>query len=515
MVAASVLAPLLFGPAVATASPPCDDDDDWGEATSLLPADGAVGVATDALIWLEVVDSSEDDDAFFPTPPLRLRDSAGDDVPLEYLGPTGGQAARMVAWRPVGGLTPDSAYEAECESDDWDGICEDAPADQAFSTGAGISSSAPYVPDIDSVEMRTYPNEFADYCGGSWAEDHVAVHLSSAAPINVLFRATRAGEEGPADPLGGDGVDSAGTSATAELAGEIPPATRLHLRAGSMDLAGRFSGWSEERSVTMPAAGCSSSRSFGEAALCLAFLLAGGGLLRRGRRSPWLAALAAMALPILAAPPLAQAAEDPSAERGDVPTPDDPPPAEEAPASPPPAPGADAGAFDWRTPLAARLATASRGWGVAAAFAGAVQVGFLVALPFRAPAALSGTVGCAIGWLPTLAGLVSAVSLRQQILRGSSASRVELAIRLLYVLTIPLCVAAVVAAFPGVAAGFLVDSYGGVSAAIVGLAASALVANIQQGVVAGQLKRQRIRGVAARPAAAVLAAGPTGVVIAF
>ncbi|MCP4868769.1 MAG: hypothetical protein GY898_08625 [Proteobacteria bacterium] len=42
-----------------------------------------------------------------------------------------------------------------------------------------------------------------------------------------------------------------------EIVGTMQPGTVLRVQYGGLDLAGNFSGWSDERRITLPAAGCS------------------------------------------------------------------------------------------------------------------------------------------------------------------------------------------------------------------------------------------------------------------
>jgi hypothetical protein len=297
------------------------------------------------------------------------------------------------------------------------------------------------------------------------------------------------------------GADAAAVGSLVELQGELPPASMLRLRAGTFDLAGNFSGWSEEQTASMPAAGCSSTKTFDQAALGLALLLVGCGLLRRRDLRRLMPVLLAAALGAGLLSPTTAAAEEPSETVETLAAP------------------AEVELQDWRAPIAGRLATAERVWGGLAIAGGAAQLGFALALPFRAPGALSGTVGSVIGWGPALSGLLTTAAIRHHLLRTVSAERLEKALWAGFFVTIGVCAAAFAGAgIGGVMTAIFVDGRGGVFASMMGGALSVLSMNVTLGVYAGQVKRARAGGAVSgrgRPRAQVLAAGPTGLVVVF
>ena len=493
---------LTLAPSLAWATPPCVDFWPHGDAASLLPQQQETGVPTDTRLWFGVTGARETwEEQIFPS--ITLRDEAGDDVALGSPRPLGAGSSRMVSWQPVVELQPLMTYTLEASwppADEFDDPPDSESWSQIFVTGEGPSLTGPAVPTLQQLDMETYPNDFdASSCYSEAPRDRVQAAVGGAARIHVLFMAEEPGQDGPPDPFEGGSAAAAG--AVVEIEGELPPASAVRLRAGALDLAGDFSGWSEEQTATMPAAGCASTKTLDEAALGLALLLLGGGLLRRKdlrRLAP--VALAGLLCAATVAPTIASAEETSGAIEAAT------------------APAVEVDLSDWRAPIAGRLATAERVWGGLAIAGGAAQLGFALALPFRAPGALSGTVGSVVGWGPALSGLLTTAAIRHHLLRTVSAERLEKALWAGFFVTIGVCAAAFVGAgVGGVLTLLFVDGSGGPFASMVGGALSVLSMNITLGVYAGQMKRARARGAAVhrRPPPEVLAAGPTGLVLAF
>ncbi len=176
-----------------------------------------------------------------------------------------------------------------------------------------------------------------------------------------------------------------------------------------------------------------------------------------------------------------------------------------------------AAAEDWRAPLALQLHRSTQVWGALSAVGAGVQLGFLVAMPFRAPRALSGSVGNIAGWAPMVSGLFTSALLRYSLLRSVSLEKLERSLWAGYGITVGMSVLAfTVSVLTGVIGLALGDYMGGAAAAL-GIPLSLLTMNITLGVHAEQLKKLRLGKTAQRRSRApqLLAAGPTGLVLAF
>jgi hypothetical protein len=514
----SLLVPLLALlavtglPASADATPPCVEYWTYGEYASLLPQQQETGVPTDTLVWFSVDGAFYPDDDRFPEPVVALTDEAGDEVPVELHGVLVGTSTRTYAWRPTTELAALAAYDVSVVWFDDEDEIEDQPESGThssyFVTGEGPSSGAPATPAITRLDLETYGNEFpGSQCYNLPLQDRATVSMTTVGRLNVVFMADEANQDGPVDPFAADADSS--VARTIDLTGELPPATRLRIRAGSYDLAGNFSGWTAEQNAAMPAAGCSSTKTFDQAALGLALLLVGGGLLRRRDLTRLLPVLLAGAFGLAALTPATASAEETT---------------ETIQAAAPTTAAAatvEPDFHDWRAPIAARLLTAEKVFGGLTLGGAGVQLGFTLALPFRAPGALSGTVGSALGWAPALSGLITTAALRHSLLRTVSAERLEASLWVGYGVTVGLTVAGItLAGIGGTLTTIFTDSNGGIFAAMMGGALSILSMNVTMGVTAGQLKRLRVRGAPTttrlgRPAPQLLAAGPTGLILAF
>ena len=457
----------------------------------LLPEDGETDVPIDSRIWLLVHDYSH-----YPDPPtalITLIDETGEVVETTPVGLIDSRDGAALSFAPDDGLAPDTRYRVEI---DWDDRAGDHLPRMSFefTTGDGPTASAPPVPEATRLETRTYPNNFDTYgCGNPGYVDSATVELRSEGRINLLVDGDRPTPD--EDPFGA--VADVRTALSLTLRGELPPTTRLALHAGTLDLAGNFSGWSEAIDTTMPAAGCDSSVELDQAALALGLLLLGGSLLRRldGRALLPLVLAAAFTIPSIA--PGAASAQEATATV-------------QAPAQ---------AADDWRAPLVRQLQTTEKIWGGALAATGGVQLGFAIALPFRAPQALSGTVATPMAWGGALSGLVTARILRHHLMTTESPERLRRHLLAGYLITAPITAASMVGV--GVAfvlAAIFVDNHAGVSIGMLGLPMSLLSMNITLGVYAEKLrlmkKRQQV-STPRRPRPEVLAAGPTGLVVAF
>ena len=487
-------------PASADATPACRDFWPNGEFGGLLPEDGETDVPVDTLIWFGVQGAVDADEDEFPVPDVVLRDEAGDLVALEEHGRLGAGSTHVIAWRPADELQPLGAYTLEATWGD-DGSSDDGPEQQTWSrsfvVGEGASEGSPEAPTFARIGLETYGNRLQhNPCYSLPPQDSVEVELEGSSRVALVLLSDEQGQPGPADPF--DGVTAARLGVQLTIRDELPPHTKVHLRAGTFDLAGNFSGWSEQEQASMPAAGCASTIAYDQAALGLALLVVGGGLLRRRRELTRLApvllagALGAATL----APSAASAAEVGISATATVPV----------------------ASTDWRTPMERRLKTAEHVWGGLALGGGAVQLGFTLALPSRAPGALQGTIGGVIGWGPALAGLATTGILRHRLKHAASARALERELLAVFFVTAGLCTAALVAATAGaIVAGALVDPGGGMSVAMMGGALSMLSANLNIGVAHGQLRRARVGQARrhGRPAPQLLAAAPTGLVVVF
>lgn len=460
----------------------------------LLPADLETEVPIDTLVWVVLHDYSSWRQP--PAPTVTVTDSAGDAVSGSLDSSLAGSTGAALAWTPTEAFEPESDYRVEVTWEEGE-VDDLTPMEATFTTGDEVSGAAPREPVVMRIETETEPNEFQGWsCPSYLGSDRAVVEIDSAGRVNLLAWA----EDGapPADPF--DGVADARADSTLGIHDELPPATRLRLHVGTFDLAGNFSGWSDEVVTTMPAAGCQSSQELGPVVGLMGLLLLGGGLLRRldGRALLPLLLVAALALPSLA-PDTAMATE-PAATI-------------ESPESPPHAPG------DWRAPLARQLEITEKVWGGALIATGGVQLGFAIGLPFRAPGALSGTVATPIGWGGALGGLLTARILRHHLERSESPERLRKRLLIGYAITTPITIVVMgLTIAGGVFAGVFADNHLGISTGMLGLPMSLLALNVTMGVYAEKIRVMQKHGVAStprRPRPQLVAAGPTGVVISF
>jgi len=235
----------------------------------VAPADGAVDVPTNARLWVGGIDSGP-----------SLMDASGTEVPgtVSSLRSLGG-IVRI--FTPDAPLTPGATYT---------GIGADRRR-TIFTVGSAPDTTPPAVPSITSRKHdpgRTFGTTFGGSNCDSADDRLLTLGIADSAvvtlvDINETSNLNTSVPEGPVSIMSdGDGV-AIGKSAclyTWEGTGD------MGVRLATFDVAGNFSGWSEESAEVVETVGCScdsTSPSRGGGPLLAALSL--GLLLRRRRRT--------------------------------------------------------------------------------------------------------------------------------------------------------------------------------------------------------------------------------------
>jgi MYXO-CTERM domain-containing protein len=246
----------------------------WG-SDLLAPADGEVGVPTNARIWLGArrlgwwaLDSTA-------PPTVSLENDQGTVPAARSVLASAGDSLTIIT--PAQELQPSTAYR----------ILADSRLLGSFTTGAGPKLDAPAVPvEVERLTYASGPFSGTSSCGST---NSVYLRIRSDGLIAVLDK-DGASTLDPA-ALSGSAAD---VSTPKELIGLSSGLCRRNwpgagwgdsasVRLGTFDIAGNFSGWSEPIEVSIPLVGCGCSAGAGPASGLL--VLAGlGALARRGRR---------------------------------------------------------------------------------------------------------------------------------------------------------------------------------------------------------------------------------------
>ena len=506
---------MMTVPAVAHATSPCEGPPrGWAEA-SVLPADGESDVPIDTWIWVRLEGIAGVYPEERPAAEIAVVDGDGELVATEWAGAARTMYGQFVAFAPVQPLAANQDFAVEIlvednwdywyEGDDDDSAGGSAMATSSFTTGSASGADRPAPPTIDRLALHTGPNTLDSGwgCGGYHPPDRADIGLDSEGRVDVVIRLDTSDDSAPGSGL--VEVDAAGSGEALIARGRWDPAKKTWFVAGTYDLSGNFSGWSDPVVGTMPAAGCSTDVDLSQASLVLALLLGAGMLGRRLKPNRLFPVLLAGALAAASLTPVTASAADGAVT---------------AETSMPKsqftfAPG------DWRGVLDKELAKSQLIFGGLGLASAGVQVGFAVALPFRAPGALSGTIGNAVAWMPLVTGLSVTSGLRAQLRSGRSARDLKLSMELGFLFTaIGTGVAFAITVPLSIVSGIFLDNSFGVGAALLGAPLSLLSANLTLGVTAARLRKlapELHKSAVPRrgPQPQLLAAGPTGFVIAF
>ena len=256
--------------------------DYWEEVgtTRLRPSASDSPAPTNTLLWLILEEASGYGEVTLEDAAraLVLRPEGGEPVAVEVEGSITSPRRDMVALRPTEALQPETSYQAwwawptDVEGEEQDSYSA------SFLTGDGPDDDPPSVPVEQSRYLESESIVFDWYCG-SWSYWDVArFDVEGTADWQLLDSRSPSQADWWAETAW-TAVDGLSEVPQVEANGHFQPGGRLEYRFSALDLAGNSSGWSEVQDVTMPLAGCSSTRQ-SWSPLLLPFALLG---LRRPR----------------------------------------------------------------------------------------------------------------------------------------------------------------------------------------------------------------------------------------
>ena len=211
-----------------------------------------------------------------------LRDEAGAVVPATISTVTAdGMRFALVA-------TPDAFLPAGARIEATSG----GDVVTSFLVGDAIDDEPPSVPMVDAVTTRSSLPNVISPCGGFGVSEHVASFAVRHDGF-VLVAVRDGGDRIDVAAISGD-VDAATLERTVTVTGGMcdsgwanaAPLATAAWRFGAFDVAGNFSGFSDEHDVTLPLPGCSCDARGGDApaARCAAVVVALAGVAARRRR---------------------------------------------------------------------------------------------------------------------------------------------------------------------------------------------------------------------------------------
>ncbi len=235
---------------------------------ALLPADDATDVPANTLLWSITRDIRVD----CPTPPpvrlVQIVDAVEVDVPMTWAGRICAGFQGVAAWRPQQPLEEGLYIATSTPEDDW-GMEEEVRA--VFRVGAETDQDAPAVPVLERREVHTAPPRLYNPC--NWeAGDYASYSFAPTGALGLAAGGHASWDHTPAPETIWADLAAVSTDGELTVEGWMQPTTRVEVRLGAVDLAGNFSGWSEPDTATMPAAGCSTERTWDQAALLLLLL---------------------------------------------------------------------------------------------------------------------------------------------------------------------------------------------------------------------------------------------------
>jgi hypothetical protein len=245
-IAGAVLAVAVAFPAAANAQN-CPQPESTLD-TQVFPRSSTGIAPTDTLVWYLTDDRLATHEGIERA--LSLISLGGEgEIELERAGVARAGNRGLFAFRPVDPLSPETDHEIEYLVQP----LGNAVAVTTFRTGSGPAGDAPPVPRVTGRVLASDYSLFGDWCSSQDYRDEALFTLDSVAMFDL---ATREGgdwtfaEDPFADPLAAVG------SGELSIQDDVAPLTTLTVRFGSFDLAGQFSGWSEEVEESMPASGC-------------------------------------------------------------------------------------------------------------------------------------------------------------------------------------------------------------------------------------------------------------------
>ena len=275
----TLLASLVAATATFVAAPSFACSCLFGWSEFVAPADGAAGVPTNAKIWIggSHWGAGEGNPA-----ELRLVDSAGEEVEVA-LSEMWGDSQVLAVLSPSAPLEVGASYSV---------LKQGGESLSTFVVGEGEDVEAPGLPvetgrEASSDARGPFP---PSSCGYS---DMVVIDVQS----DGLFVVANITDEdaldtealsGEASQMGFEGEIRMGTAGcTFSWPGAEPGAT-TEVRLGTFDIAGNFSGWTEDEAIALPLAGttttgssCSAATSATPGVFALLFAFLGLAAVRR------------------------------------------------------------------------------------------------------------------------------------------------------------------------------------------------------------------------------------------
>lgn len=494
---------LLLLPAAAAAQQANCPPDGPLQTAWMFPRSTSGLVPTNALLWLMM----EGPESQWPdeSPPVRLLSLGGEGrVQLDPVGVVDAGSRRLHAYRATNGLTPETDYEVWFPIN-WLGEAGwNATDATSFRTGDGPMDAQPDMPGVLGSDLLTDQSRF----GRCEWNDYVDRAVFDVDPAGAVFVIAAREDIGiPDTPFGM--VGGLGLGNEVVLRDDLAPGLPLNLRFAGLSLTGEHTPWSEPEQHTMPAPGC---RSVDGGAPFLAVLLLAVPLGLRRKEATWVVALA-LGLSVMGS------ADQAAAEALETTTLDaDTTPELQADLLPTPrlvhhGTRTPADNPAWRSDLRPRLRQDLLAAGITTAVAAGVQTLSMTLIPPRAPHALQIAVANQIVLLPSSLVFATLGALYHDIYRGRRGRSIERALRgaagVFFPVGVPLLTAGV---FLGLFGTGSVDPSFFPATISVGLGLT--FAGVTCAVWDDEVRATR-RMASRTPAPRVLAAGPTGFVLAF
>jgi hypothetical protein len=215
------------------------------ETVATFPEDGAVGVPTNALLWIGMAHTDYREDADYDDFELEVYSFEPNAIVSVLVTRIGGNRLRDQAQhgftlvRPEDNLLPNTDYEVHVQQQ----------RVLSFTTGDGPDTAAPSVPVVEAGEVAPgrYQTPFTCSSGA-----RANVSLSGDGELYVIDTATEP-VSGP-ESLGEDVLMVTHEDSTWVPLGR--DAEEQTIFVGSFDMAGNFSGWSEATRIDVPPPTC-------------------------------------------------------------------------------------------------------------------------------------------------------------------------------------------------------------------------------------------------------------------
>jgi len=244
-----------------------------GSTNFVAPADGAVDVPTNALVW---VGGAFTGGLFDGAERFAIEVVSADQVPLPGVeGRLHSNMDLIDVFTPDMLLTSGTRYEVR--------VGEQVVS--TFTTGDSDDTEAPPMPQ-ETERFRwsrlAQPPGFQNSCGGAASYGFSFTYDLGDGVIAMIDHDGLADVdidliEGSVPSLTpfGSGSLSRGGGCGGSNWDNAAPGVSTDMRVGSFDVAGNFSGWSEDESITIPPAGCSAAGSSAPVGMLALLMLSG------------------------------------------------------------------------------------------------------------------------------------------------------------------------------------------------------------------------------------------------